>query len=43
MSVAAAIYNEALRAKNQTKPTEQTPQSSQKQSRNIIDIPDFAK
>lgn len=43
MSVAAAIYNEALRAKNQSKPTEQTPQSSQKQSRSIIDIPDFAK
>ena len=43
MSVAAAIYNEALRAKNQTKPIAQTPQSSQKQSRTIIDIPDFAK
>jgi hypothetical protein len=46
MSVAAAIYNEALRAKNQTKPIEQTNSqqpSSIKEKRSIINLSDFDK
>lgn len=46
MSVAAAIYNEALREKNQTKPIEQTNSqqlSSIKEKRSIINLSDFDK
>ena len=46
MSVAAAIYNEALRTKSQSKSTEQTysqQPSSIKEKRSIINLSDFDK